>query len=120
MTVYFENNWNWTDVRIYYWDSNKKNNGWPGATLTKCDKTEVGKDIYSFQIPAGTAGIIFNGIKDDGSGNRDQTPDIKAIDLYEFYATEYLYMAWDNGNKVGHWYLDPAVTHFHNYERLHK
>ena len=32
VTIYFQNNWLWTDVCIYYWDSNG-NNSWPGSSM---------------------------------------------------------------------------------------
>ena len=51
------------------------------------------------EIPAGVEGVIFNGIKNDGSGTLDQTPDItpphKGCVCY--------YMTWNNGNAVGSW-----------------
>ena len=116
VTIYFQNNWLWSDVCFYAWNDGGNIGEWPGVKMPLVG-TNDGKELYAIELDiAQYPNYIINGLKDDGSGNRDQTPDIKAIDLYEFYATEYLYMAWDNGNKVGHWYLDPAVTHFHNIE----
>ena len=116
VTIYFQNNWLWSDVCFYAWNDKGNIGEWPGVKMPLVG-TNDGKELYAIELDiAQYPNYIINGLKDDGSGNRDQTPDIKAIDLYEFYATEYLYMAWDNGNKVGHWYLDPAVTHFHNIE----
>lgn len=93
MTVYFQNNWKWTDVKCYYWTSSG-NNGWPGASMTKVENDGT-HDIYSFEIPAGTTGIIFNGIKNDGSGNRDQSPNIENTNIK---TGVYYYMTWSNGN----------------------
>ena len=116
VTIYFQNNWLWSDVRFYAWSDNGNAGDWPGVKMPLVG-TNDGKELYAIELDITQyPNYIINGVKNDGSGNRDQTPDIKAMDLYEFYATEYLYMAWDNGNKVGHWYMDPAVTHFHNYE----
>ena len=47
-------------------------------------------------MPIGITGMIINGIKDDGSDDRDQSPDITDgfVDGLQYS------MAWDNGNKV--------------------
>ena len=107
MTVYFENNWNWSDVKIHYWNASG-NNGWPGTAMTKSGKSDGGKDIYSFTIPAGTTGIIFNGLKDDGSGSRDQSPNIEnsAIQTGVCY-----YMDWNNGNQVKTYTYSTTTTY---------
>lgn len=106
MTLYFQNNWNWTDVRGYYWTSSGNNGAFPGKSLTKVDK--VGNyDIYSFEIPAGTVGVIFSGIKNDGSGVRDQSPDIKS-----FKTGVYYYMIWNNGNAYGTTAYTPPATSY--------
>ena len=93
-TVYFQNNWLWSDVRVYYWYSNDVNNGWPGAKMDFF-MNDGTCDVYKAEIPVGVAGIIINGIKNDGSGNRDQTPNIT-----EFVDGRTYSMTWDNGNKV--------------------
>lgn len=92
ITIYFENNWLWTDVCVYYWGSS--GNSWPGTKLSPVDKCGT-NDVYAFTVPAGTTGVIFNGIKNDGSGNRDQTPDIKSFNDGDAWK-----MQWNNGNKV--------------------
>ncbi len=94
ITVYFRNNWKWSDVSLYYWLDNGTNNGWPGEAMTFAENDGT-DDIYSFRIPANTAGLIFNGIKNDGSGNRDQSPDVT-----DFTDGDAYQMDWDNGNKV--------------------
>ena len=94
ITVYFENNWKWTDVRCYYW-TNSSNNGWPGKSMNKVG-TLNGNDLYSLEVPANVTGIIFNGIKNDGSGTRDQSPDIKS----GISSCTVWYMNWNNGNQV--------------------
>lgn len=90
-TVYFVNNWNWTDVSVHYWGA--EGTDWPGASMTLLDeKSADGYDVYSYVLPAGTTGIIFNGTKADGSG-LDQTPNIT-----EFADGDRFRMAWNNGN----------------------
>ena len=95
-TVYFQNNWLWSDVRAYYWGSSGTNPGWPGIAMEKVDVVD-GYDLYAIELPVDVTGLIFNGLKDDGSGNRDQTPDI-TIALEDGLA---FYMVWDDGNKYG-------------------
>ena len=78
VTVYFRNNWLWTEVAVYYWvvdGESEVNNSWPGTLMTFA--ANDGKyDVYSAVVPANATGIIFSGIKDDGSGERNQSPKI--------------------------------------------
>ena len=101
-TVYFQNNWLWSDVRAYYWGSSGTNPGWPGIAMEKVDVVD-GYDLYAIELPVDVTGLIFNGLKDDGSGNRDQTPDI-TIALEDGLA---FYMVWDDGNKYGTFMYTP-------------
>lgn len=75
VTIYFKNNWLWTDVCCHYWGVESGETVWPGTPMINVD-TQDGHEIYSITIPANVEGIVINGVKDDGSGNRDQTPDI--------------------------------------------
>ncbi len=93
VTVYFQNNWLWTDVKVHYWGSSPSTE-WPGVSIEKVDTYEE-YDIYKAVLPAGTTGVIFNGIKNDGSGALDQTPDIT-----NFADGDAFKMEWDNGNKA--------------------
>ena len=96
VSIFFQNNWLWEDVRIYYWYEGGENGIWPGVQMSAIEN-DGNYDIYIAEIPAKVTGVIFNGIKDDGSGNRDQSPDITSgIANCICY-----YMTWDNGNKVG-------------------
>lgn len=75
-TIYFQNNWLWTDVRCYCFDGETVvGEAWPGSSMELVG-TDGGYEVYSYTVPAGTTGLIISGIKNDGSGNRDQTPDI--------------------------------------------
>ena len=96
ITIYFQNNWLWTDVRAYFWGSEKANSAeWPGDALEIYDNDGT-YDVYYVEVPADIEGIIFNGIKDDGSGERDKTPNIEE----GFYDGACYSMTWDNGNAV--------------------
>ena len=104
-TVYFQNNWQWSDVRIYYWRSNGAyNEAYPGTKMT-FDHNDGTYDIYKFDIPTYAESFNINGIKNDNSGNRDKTPDIKVSDVSEDY---FYYMNWNNGNEVK---LAPRVVY---------
>ena len=94
-TVYFQNNWQWTDVSVYYWGGSSTAS-WPGTKLTVVDKVG-GYDIYKAEIPADSTGVIFNG-QDSGTGGLNQTPDIKDSAIK---SDVYYYMIWDGQKKVG-------------------
>ena len=63
VTVYFQNNWKWSDVKIYCWDSSKNAlaGAWPGTEMD-FHKNDGTYDVYKYTLPANTAGFIFNGI----------------------------------------------------------
>ena len=105
ITVYFENNWNWTEVRVHYWGSSAKaDTTWPGVAPTKIG-SKNGKELYEIVIPADVAGIVISGLKDDNSGYRDQTPNIETgLANCVCYS-----MLWNNGNHVN-------VNYYHNNE----
>lgn len=103
VTVYFQNNWLWTDVTCYYWGSTTGTNPqWPGEAMTLAG-TQDDYEVYSMDIPADVEGLIINGIKNDGSGNRDQTPDIKTgiVDGAGWK------MNWSNGNQAVEFTYNP-------------
>ncbi len=97
MTIYFQNNWLWTDVSIYYWyEDQSRDYEWPGVAMDYYDNDGT-YDIYSCDIPVDAEGFVINGTKNDGTGAEDQTPDITE----GFYDGICYYMLWDNGNQVG-------------------
>ena len=95
-TVYFQNNWMWTDVKVYYWDSsnNALSAQWPGDTAQVVGNDGT-YDIYAATVPSNVGGIIFNGF-DSGKGGNNQTPDIKGAADGDCY-----YMVWNGKNEVG-------------------
>ena len=95
-TIYFQNNWLWSDVRLYYWGSASNNPEWPGYAMEYYGNDGT-YDIYKATIPTDVTGIVINGIKNDGSGNIDQSPNIEG----GYYDGICYYMLWNNGNKVG-------------------
>lgn len=68
--VYFQNTANWGSVKIHYWGGSNQTT-WPGVDMSLVSGTT---DIYSYEIPAGHTGIVFN----NGSGA--QTGDLTVAD----------------------------------------
>ena len=82
-TIYFQNNWLWDDVRIYfYWTEGETehNNAWPGEkmTLVGYDATNH-HEYYMLEIPTYAEKFIINGVNNDSNnkGKPDQTPDVE-------------------------------------------
>ena len=78
-TVYFQNNWLWSDIQLYYWNT-EGNNGWPGEPMTLYGKAKAGSetnfDYYVMTIPVDCTDFIINGVPNDGSADRVQTVSI--------------------------------------------
>ena len=66
MTIYFENNWLWPDVKIYWWGSEGENPAWNGYEMTYVDTTAEGFDRYMMEVPTDVDGIIFSGTGEYG------------------------------------------------------
>jgi pullulanase len=97
MTIYFQNNWLWTDVSLYFWGSTiAENPAWPGIAMELCGNDGT-YDIYRLTIPTDITGLVINGKRDDGSDSLDQTPDI----LEGWYDGICYWMMWADGNRVG-------------------
>ena len=105
VTVYFQNNWLWTDVKAYYWTTEGENSitnaEWPGVAMTLVANDGT-YDIYSVEVPANVTGLIITGIKNDGSETLDKTPDI----TIENKTCVMYYMVWEEENAV-------AVASYH-------
>lgn len=105
ITVYFKNNWKWSNVACYYWGEGVEGTEFPGAPMNKVGGAD-GYDVYSIVLPVGTTGFLFTGIKDDGSGATDQSPDI----LTEGLANESGFqMLWNGANAVEGFTYDPTA-----------
>lgn len=89
VTIYFQNNWMWSDVSVHMWTADGDVTTWPGNAMTFVEN-DGNYDIYSVVVPDGVVGLLFNGIKDDGTGTLDQTPDI-----LEWYDGQCFYNVWD-------------------------
>ncbi len=93
-TVYFMNNWMWTDVKVYYWGSTSSNSAeWPGDTPVLAGNNGT-YDVYSATVPSDIIGIIFNGF-DGGINANNQTPDIFDSADGDCYS-----MVWDGSTGV--------------------
>ena len=93
--IYFQNNWLWSDVHAYFYGSAATNSAeWPGD-VAKLYANDGTYDVYYVEVPADIEAIVFNGLKDDGTGDRDQTPDIT-----DFYDGACYSMTWNDKNDV--------------------
>ncbi len=62
MTIYFENNWKWTNLRVYWWGSKTGTNpAWNAQEMEYVDTTKDGYDRYVIEVPSDITGLIFNG-----------------------------------------------------------
>ena len=104
ITVYFRNDWLWTNVSCHYWGENGET-AWPGAAMNKVGGSD-GYDVYSIELPAGTTGFIFTGIKNDGSGATDQSPDLSVDGLVNGQGFK---MIWNGANAVEGFNYDPTA-----------
>ncbi len=108
--IYFQNNWMWSDVSIHYWGSPTHDDTvWPGEPMDY--EANDGKyDYYSYFIPDDIEGFTINGIKDNGSGSLDQTPDITE----GWYYNICYYMTWEDKNAVGSFEYEEICNHEFN------
>ena len=93
ITIYFENNWLWSNVKCYYWPED--GHVWPGVEMTVVGTLD-GHDVYAAVIPADVHGIVFNGNKHENPSETDKSPDIKT-GIVNGAGWK---MEWDGENKV--------------------
>lgn len=68
--IYFDNSaTRWATPHVHYWGMEES--AWPGVAMTKHKD-----NIWSYTVPAGTTGILFNA----GDGDATKTGDFTAID----------------------------------------
>lgn len=67
--VFYDNhNTNWTTPHVHYWGASEST--WPGPEMTK-----VGENVWMYNTPKGTTGLVFN------QGNdQSKTEDCNAVD----------------------------------------
>ncbi|MDE5774462.1 MAG: starch-binding protein, partial [Muribaculaceae bacterium] len=91
--IYFDNSVsNWSTPYIYYWPESSP--AWPGVAMTK-----VSGNVWSYKVPAGTTGVIFNA----GDGDATKTEDLVAVPNH-IYTT-----AGDQGVYSGSTTVDPIT-----------
>ncbi|MBR2380983.1 MAG: starch-binding protein [Clostridia bacterium] len=104
VTVYFENNWLWTNVSCHYWGGEGVvGTEWPGQAMTVVG-TLNGHDVYSIELPVGVTGFLFTGNKDTDPNAIDQSPDIATTGIANGSAWR---MDWADGNIVTGFTYDP-------------
>ena len=104
ITVYFENNWLWTNVSCHYWGGEGfVGTEWPGQAMTVVG-TRDGHDVYAIELPVGVTGFMFTGNKDTAPNEIDKSPDIPTTALGNGNAWK---MDWADGNLVTPITYDP-------------
>ena len=93
-TIYFQNNWNWTNLKIHYWYADG-NNTWTtvvdGISLTGKSDTKVGGyDLYKFEIPAYVAGFRIEGY-DSTTTTTHKTDEVLAENIKDNYIYWFVY-----------------------------
>ncbi len=99
LTVYLTDNESWgEDIRIHYWGEGIENTTWPGVAMTLVGQNDLGQNVYSFTLPKGTVGFIFN------KNGRVKTVDLFASQYDEDHDGFYLAKQDDSGKwEVGTW-----------------
>lgn len=78
--IYYKNNGNWSEVKVYYWsDSNKDMTSWPGQHMES-----IGNNVYRAEIPSDATMVVFN-----NNNQGQQSSDIRLEGLGKIF---------DNGN----------------------
>ena len=97
-TVYFTDTQNWGNVYAYTWSPELS--GWPGMQMTWVETNDYGQNVYSIQVSAASAGLVFS----NGSGT--QTVDLTVpADGMGYYPEANVGGKWTCGTFK---YRDPA------------
>lgn len=104
ITIYFRNDWMWTNVSCHYWGDGGEST-WPGAAMTKVGASD-GYDVYAIELPVGTKGFLFTGVKNDGSGATDQSPDVLVDGVVDGQGFK---MEWHDQNAVVDFVYDASA-----------
>lgn len=91
--VYYDNSsTNWTTPHIYYWGASAPT--WPGVAMAKADG-----QVWKYEVPEGTTGIIFNA----GDGDATKTADFTfaAGHIYDHDGDKGVYSGGQGGGQTG-------------------
>ena len=113
-TIYFQNNWNWTNLKIHYWYSHGDDR-WTtvvdGISLTGMSNEKLGEyDLYKFDIPAYVAGFYIEGY-DSTTATTHSTGEVDSTNIIDgniywfiFANTEYSLVTskYENGTFQTH------------------
>ncbi len=74
--IYYKNNDNWGEVKVYYWNDNDTNmTSWPGIYMEP-----VGNNIYKAEIPENAKYVVFN-----NNNQGLQSQDITLVGMNKIY-----------------------------------
>ena len=88
VTIYYTDCAKWTHVNIHYWGDEATE--WPGVPMTLVEENTYGYKTYSYTLPAGTTGAVFNAFTEAGGDNSLQTVDVSLEGIKDgsgFYST---------------------------------
>lgn len=100
-TVYYDNSLtNWATPHIHYWGSTEST--WPGVAMTKYKD-----NVWSYTVPSGTTGLLFNA----GDGDPTKTADFsaQANHIYTKNGDQGVYSDGNGGNGGGNTGSDFSV-----------
>lgn len=105
-TFYFENTFNWNEVRLYCFKDNQLAVGydkWPGNKLTKCTQQRNNHDVYYIKIDTSKVDkVVFN-----NNGQNSQSEDID-LSLFDSNNANGCSFKNENGNyKVDRYFTIP-------------
>ena len=85
-TIYFQNNWNWTELKLHYWYENGEDR-WTtvadGLLVDDMESEKVGGyDLYTFEIPAYVAGFKIEGY-DSTTTTTHSTEEVSAENIID-------------------------------------
>ena len=103
-TFYFENTFNWDEVRLYCFKDNQLADGyekWPGNKLTKCTQQRNNHDVYCIEIDTSKVDkVVFN--------NKGKGPQSQDIELSWFDSNNANGCSFKNDN--GNYKVDSYFT----------
>lgn len=107
--ILFRNDWQWTDIKIYYAGSSGTNPTWDGRySMKSLGEKSDNIDLYYYDIPDDATVVVFTG---NDNGAFKQSPDLKKPSG-GWNSTTCYYMAWNNGDYIGskQYYADYFLT----------
>lgn len=117
-TIYFQNNWYWTDVRVHYWKDGGVATVWPGVALTEPemaygpDKENDYWEHYRVIVPEDCSGFKFSGINQN-TKEREESNNLSLKEYYDGIAYWMLYDETTQAKTAESFAICLALTDLH-------